>query len=49
MVFNMAATGNEAPKPPRRKVDMENWANNDIAPDMPSPGQVLMQKKGKKD
>lgn len=35
------------PKPPRRKVDLENWANNDITPDMPSPGQPMEQKKKK--
>lgn len=44
----MAANRDDVPKPPRRKVDMENWANNDITPDMPNPGQVLMPKKEKK-
>ena len=44
----MAVNGGDAPKPPRKKVDLENWANNDITPDMPNPGQALMQKKERK-
>ncbi|MFA6214058.1 MAG: hypothetical protein WC717_02155 [Candidatus Micrarchaeia archaeon] len=40
---------NDVPKPPRRKVDMDNWAKNDITPALPSPGQAIRQKKGKQD
>lgn len=35
-------------EPPKKKKDIENWANSDRIPVLPTPGQILEQKKGKK-
>jgi hypothetical protein len=40
---------NEGPKPAGRKRDMKDWAKDDIHPSLPTPADVLRQKKGKKD
>jgi len=39
---------NEEPRPPRRKKkDLENWANQDMIPISPNPGQVIGKRKKK--
>jgi hypothetical protein len=44
----MAVTDNVGPKLPKRRRDVDDWAN-DRLPILPNPGQVMQQKKGKKD
>ena len=39
----------DEPEIPKKKADMKNWADNDITPDLPSPGQAMGQKKAKQD